>query len=198
MPLLIHATKQILDNWGSRRLGARPGRAGRQRPSSSSPTSSGRSSDTPRSARRARADAARGRRAAGRVRAGRTDRRSTSTPRASCRMVDGKLAADRQGRRRGRPERRQRAGPHLRAQRAGRGASPRSATWRRSCGSSRSSAFVASAPGLHRAAAGRQRRERAARRGARRRGQARPQRGRRRRPAARRSGRGRADRRGRA
>ena len=57
--------------------------------------------------------------------------------------------------------------------------------------------FVASAPGVHRPGAGRQRRERAADRGARRRRAARPQRGRHGGAAARHPGRGRADRRGR-
>ena len=28
VPLIVHATKQILDNWGNRRVGARPGGPG--------------------------------------------------------------------------------------------------------------------------------------------------------------------------
>ena len=113
-------------------------------------------------------------------------------------MVDGALAGHRQGRRRGH---------------AGAGRSRSSA---QACALNALAAvealigdldkvgrvvkvigFVASAPGLHRPAAGRQRRQRAAARGVRRRGPARPQRRRRRRAAARRPGRGRADRRGR-
>ena len=116
VPLLVHATKQILDTWGEdgwELVQVVPGPAAA---TSSSPTSSARRRERPRPPR---ARLSSRRRPAGRgVRPGRAAPATSSSPPASCRWSTAQLAAVGKVGALVTPEQAQGPRPHLRAQRA--------------------------------------------------------------------------------